>query len=108
MSARLDIDEVTPSIWRASERFPLTGVSRRACVLPNDEGEFPFGLTRLVMVEAHQPSRLEVAYDPESQMLRVGGEPVIAAHKTDIQCNETTTEDMQSYTDRVVDDSKDD
>ncbi len=112
MSAVVDKNQARTSMWRASERFELCGPARRAAELPDVGDNVPFGLTRTTIVNPAPFAKLDMAqvtYDPVVQMSRlVSGDFVIMAHKTDVYCTETTTEDMQRYPDRVVDDSKDD
>jgi putative ATP-grasp target RiPP len=86
--------------------------TRRAAELPEVGDNIPFGLTRATIVRPTQVevrSKAQVIYDPAVQMSRIkGGGLVVMANKTDVYCQETTTEDNQRYQDRVVDDSKDD
>lgn len=108
MSNTIDVDRAGPSMWRASERFPLGGTHRVASLLPDDLSMVPFGLTRVVRANAIRTANLDVShvtYDPITQMSKVDDKFVILAGKVDTYCREDTITDMQRFSDNNRDDS---
>ncbi len=112
MCTMVDYNRIQTSMWGADERFQLCGLRRRAAELPDVTDRVPFGLTRTTIITASKTTRLgshAVLYDPVTQMsVTNDGQLAIMANRTDVYCWEQTTEDMQKYRDKVVDDTKDD